>query len=58
MGERESAVKKSESYLLGILRWRGEWNWKDITERIVAGFISGLGAGISFYVMIRLLGGA
>lgn len=50
-------VKKKESYFLGILRWRGAWNWKDITERIMAGFLSGLAAGLSFWIMLKLLGG-
>lgn len=42
--------------VLGFLRWRGAWNWKDITERIVAGIIAGLAAGLSFWVMDRMLG--
>lgn len=41
---------------MGYLRWRGRLNWKDITERIIAGFISGTCAGFSFYLMVRLLG--
>ena len=46
-----------ESYLWGILRWRGHLNWKDITERIISGFVSGTAAGLAFYLMMRLFGG-
>ena len=42
--------------ILGVFRWRGAWNWKDITERIVAGIIAGLAAGLSFWVMERMFG--
>lgn len=44
-----------EQYL-GPFRWRGSLNWKDVTERIIAGFVSGLAAGFSFWLMVRLLG--
>lgn len=43
-------------YHLGFLRWRGAWNWKDITERIIAGVVSGFTAGLSFWLMLQLLG--
>ncbi len=38
---------------IGPFRWRGSWNWKDITERSMAGF---MGAGI-FYLLVRVFGG-
>lgn len=45
-----------ESYLLGVLRWRGHLNWKDIIERVISGFITGSTAGMTFYLMGRLFG--
>ena len=45
-----------ERYIFGVLRWRGRINWKDIVERIVSGFIAGTAAGLSFWLMVRLLG--
>lgn len=45
-----------ESRILRIFRWRGAWNWKDITERMIAGFVAGLAAGLSFWVMERMFG--
>jgi hypothetical protein len=47
---------KTESHILGFLRWRGAWNWKDITERVIAGFIAGLSAGLGFWLMERVFG--
>lgn len=41
---------------LGILRWRGQINWKDVTERVIAGSISGTFAGLSFWRKLRRLG--
>lgn len=51
-------IKKSRSkrYLI-FLRWRGKLNWKDITERVIAGFLSGLAAGFMFWLCVSLLGG-
>lgn len=49
--------KQEESYLLGVLRWRGHLNWKDITERIISGVIAGSLGGMAFYLMVRLFGG-
>lgn len=40
------------------LRWRGRLNMKDITERVIAGMISGVGAGVAFWTMLRLFGAA
>lgn len=37
-------------------RWRGSWNWKDITERAASGIIAGLTAGMVFYTLTRLFG--
>ena len=39
---------------VGPLRWRGALNWKDITERVIAGTLSGISAGVSFWVLTRL----
>ncbi len=48
--------KDYDRHVLRVFRWRGAWNWKDITERIVAGLIAGLAAGMSFWVMERVFG--
>lgn len=48
-------VDENERYI-GPSHWRGALNWKDITERILAGFISGTFAGLSFWLLTRLLG--
>ena len=45
---------KSEHY--GPFRWRGHLNWKDITERIVSGFITGVAAAFAFWTLTRLFG--
>ena len=47
-----------ESHFLGILRWRGYLNWKDISERMLANIPSGIAAGVTVWVLIKLLGGA
>lgn len=49
--------QKEERYVLGFLRWRGSLNLKDITERVISGFVSGLGAGLSFWLLVKLFGG-
>lgn len=41
---------------LGPFRWRGSLNWKDVVERAIAGTISGLAAGLAFYLATRVLG--
>ena len=46
-----------EHYLLGVFRWRGAWNFKDITERIISGFVAGTSAGSTFWILDKLLGG-
>ncbi|KKN83896.1 hypothetical protein LCGC14_0295490 [marine sediment metagenome] len=48
-------MDENERYI-GPSHWRGALNWKDITERILAGFISGTFAGLSFWLLTRLLG--
>ena len=50
-------VVKEERYVLGFLRWRGALNLKDITERVISGLVSGLGAGLSFWLLVKLFGG-
>ncbi len=40
------------------MRWRGRLNLKDITERVISGMISGVGAGAAFWLMLRLFGEA
>ena len=50
-------MSKGERYVLGFLRWRGSLNLKDITERVISGLVSGLGAGLSFWLLIKLFGG-
>ncbi len=45
---------KSNRY--GPFRWRGHLNWKDITERIVSGFITGVAAALAFYLLERFFG--
>ena len=52
---RGKMSKKKERYI-GPIRWRGKINAKDITERVIAGIISGLAAGFAFYLAVRLLG--
>lgn len=47
-------LEEPEKYV-GPLRWRGRLNWKDITERILAGVISGLAAGAAFWALTNLL---
>ena len=37
---------------LGLFRWRGHLNWKDIVERAISGF----GGAAVFYMLIRLFG--
>ena len=49
-------MSRSEEKFIGPLRWRGRINWKDVTERVLAGFLSGLAAGMSFWAMHALLG--
>lgn len=48
----------NENY--GPFRWRGHLNWKDIVERSIAGFVSGIGAGsalgVVFWALTRLFG--
>jgi len=46
-----------KAHYVGPFRWRGHINWKDVAERVIAGCISGTFAGISFWLMVRLLGG-
>ncbi len=41
---------------IGPFRWRGHLNWKDIVERIVSGFITGVAAACAFYLLERFLG--
>lgn len=48
---------KAQPERKSFFRWRGRLNWKDITERIISGIISGLAAGVGFWAMVRLLGG-
>ena len=48
---------KKEVRVLGLFRWRGAWNWKDITERVMSGFGAGLGAGFIFWLFNKLFGG-
>lgn len=50
-------IGKNERYVLGILRWRGALNLKDITERVISGFVSGLSAGITFWLLVKMFGG-
>ena len=45
----EKQVKSDEKYI-GPLRWRGHLNWKDITERVLSGVLSGLAAGVAFWL--------
>ncbi len=45
---------KSAHY--GPFRWRGHLNWKDIVERIVSGFITGVAAACAFYLLERFFG--
>jgi hypothetical protein len=50
------AYGNRETRIFGFLRWRGAWNFKDITERMIAGFMAGLAAGLSFWLMERVFG--
>lgn len=34
-----------------MVRWRGRLNWKDITERVIAGIITGLTMGVTLFVL-------
>ncbi|KKK77337.1 hypothetical protein LCGC14_2854650 [marine sediment metagenome] len=33
------------------MRWRGRINWKDVTERVIAGIITGLAIGVTLFVL-------
>lgn len=46
-------MKPYERYI-GPLRWRGRLNWKDITERVLSGILSGLAAGTAFWLLHAL----
>ena len=39
------------------LRWRGRLNLKDITERIISSFFSGVFAGLTIYLLVMAFGG-
>lgn len=52
-----TSTKKKESYLFGILRRRGSWNWKDIMGRMIVGFLSGFCIGLGVGIILRMLGG-
>ncbi|KKN60417.1 hypothetical protein LCGC14_0532510 [marine sediment metagenome] len=39
---------------LGPFRWRGSLNWKDVTERIIAGAVVGVTAGVTMWLLERL----
>ncbi len=41
---------------VGPFRWRGAWNWKDITERAMGGLLTGLAAGTAIWGLGRLFG--
>ena len=38
------------------LRWRGRINLKDVTERVIAGLITGATMGVVFYALQTVLG--
>jgi len=46
-----------ERRVLWFFRWRGRWNWKDISERFVASLLSGVAAGFMFWALVTVLGG-
>lgn len=46
----------NEDRHIGPFRWRGHLNWKDIVERIVSGFITGVAAATAFWLLMRLFG--
>jgi len=33
------------------MRWRGRLNWKDVTERVIAGIITGLAIGVTLFTL-------
>lgn len=39
-----------------IFRWRGRLNMKDVTERVIAGLITGATMGVVFYALQAVLG--
>ena len=43
-------------YRLGLFRWRGHINWKDVVERAIGGSFAGLFAGGIFWALTRLVG--
>ena len=45
-----------ERFFLG-LRWRGRLNLKDITERFLSSFLSGVAAGFTFWLLVTFFGG-
>ncbi len=46
----------TEERHVGPFRWRGEWNWKDITERAMGGLLGGTAAGATAGAVIWSLG--